>query len=123
MDNSKEIQKSIGYNKLPNISGNKILHEFDTVKVKNLKVGQDFIDLDEEEDRENQSIENIVNRYSKYMKILFRKYAYASNLNSKSGIIGQNVAANEEMILSFTEIMRMLKDKGLSNKIPKIAVN
>ena len=123
MDNSKEIQKSIGYNKLPNISGNKILHEFDTVKVKNLKVGQDFIDLDEEEDRQNQSIENIVNRYCKYMKILFRKYAYASNLNSKSGIIGQNVAANEEMILSFTEIMRMLKDKGLSNKIPKIAVN
>lgn len=88
-----------------------------------MKIGQEFIDLDEEEDRENQSIENIANRYSKYIKILFKKYAYASNLNSKSGVIGQNVAANEEMILSFTEIMRMLKDKGLSNKIPKIAVN
>ncbi len=41
-------------------------------------------------------------RYSKYIKLLFRKYAYASASGSKSGVIGNNVLMNEEIILSFT---------------------
>ena len=99
------------------------MFEFDSVKTKHLKVGFEFIDIEVEEKREGESIDNIMQRYSKYIKLLFRKYAYASVSGSKSGGIGHNPFGNEELILSFTEIMRMLKEKGLLNKIPKIAIN
>ena len=99
------------------------MFEFDSVKTKHLKVGFEFIDVEVEEKREGESIDNIMQRYSKYIKLLFRKYAYASVSGSKSGGIGHNPFGNEELILSFTEIMRMLKEKGLLNKIPKIAIN
>lgn len=56
----------------------------------------------------------MIQRYKKYIKSLFINYA------SKSAPLSEDKELN---ILSFTEIMRMLKDKNLLAKIPKIAVN
>ena len=47
--NEKELLQrniSLGYNKLPNFSDDKILFDFDSVKTKHLKVGYEFIDLE-----------------------------------------------------------------------------
>lgn len=48
------------------------------------------------------------------MKNIFNKYA------SKSGSIGQDLSKS---IFAFTELMRMLKEKQLLGKIPKIAIS
>ena len=102
--NSTELLQrnlSLGYMKLPNnVSDNRVLFDFDSVKTKHLKDTLDLIELDEEEERERKSVDNIISRYSKYIKNLFKKYA------SKSLPMGKE-AENKTFV--FTEIMRMLK--------------
>ena len=75
---------------------------------------QEFIVLDMEEDREGISYQNVIHRYAKYVKSLFINYASKANFMSDS---------REMNILSFTEVMRLLKDKNLLAKIPKITIN
>lgn len=62
--NSNELLQrnlSMGYMKLPNTLGDgKMMFDFDSVKARNLKNTMDLINLDEEEEREKRSVENVL---------------------------------------------------------------
>ena len=60
----------------------------------------------------------MLEKYSKYIRFIFHKYASASAADKKSvSMADKSVGA-----MSFTEVMRMLKEKGLT-RIPKMTIN